>query len=66
MAEVIICRLFRGIAKQDIGGCEASTLIVRGITVVSRHRDIGHVLMSNDLLDNEIMETMCRSNQKSA
>ena len=37
LAEIIIRRLFRGIAKQDIGGCEASTLITRGITIIWRH-----------------------------
>ena len=37
LAEFIFCRLFRSITKQNAGGWEASTLIVRGITIVRGH-----------------------------
>ena len=40
LAEFIFCGLFRGIAKQDIGGCEAFALGVRGVTVIWGHGDV--------------------------
>ena len=40
LTEFILCSLFRSIAKQDIGGCKASTLVVGGIAVIWGHGDV--------------------------
>ena len=41
LAEFVFCGLFRSIAKQDIGGCEAFALAIRGITIIWGHSDVG-------------------------
>ena len=40
LTELILCGLFRSIAKQDVGGRKASTVLVGGITIVRGHSDM--------------------------